>query len=38
MAVKKIIKRKVPKGREIDLLPLSLEFRKLRMTQPSIGS
>jgi heme-degrading monooxygenase HmoA len=33
MAAKIIIKRKVPKGREGDLLPLLLELRKLATTQ-----
>ena len=33
MAVKIIIKRRVPKGREVDLLPLLLELRKLATAQ-----
>ncbi len=34
MAVKIIIKRKVPKGKEIQLLPLLSELRSLAIVQP----
>jgi len=34
MAVKIIIKRKVPKGKETELLPLLLELRSLAIAQP----